>query len=1102
MRSSVVLGVLLASAIMAGTVIYFDALRELALKRTLERHTVDQLNVILQVQRGPANYSEFRVVSDAVNEEIDSRIDWLVEERIRVGKSPTMFLNAAGNRPLTGYENPRTYFTYLPTLLEHAEILPGGRMPSDAALPSSDGTIRLEALVPEEAARTFGVNVGDEYVASPPWTDSTQYATVVITGVFRRADPNHEYWFLERSVLQSATGVSFTTMPFFVTEREYMEVVGPAFRRMDSTYAWLLTTDVGRINARNSVDTVNRLEFMQARLSSTLGSYLQTTELDNALSEYDRRLFFSKLPMYVVLILIAVVILYYVTTLSSLSVEDRRSEVALLRSRGASPTQILLVFVMEGATVAFLCSVVGPFLAAGAISVLGLTPAFSDLSGGFLLDAALSPGAFMMGAIGGILSFVALMVPAVQASRITVTRLRQGSARPTGQPVFQKYYLDVLLLLLGMFLFRQLTQQGSVVAASVFGELAVNQLLLIIPGLILIASAMVLLRLFPIAMNLASKVMSPWLPAGLVMGVWQMARNPTHYARLSLLLILTAGLGIFASSFGTTLERNFRERVLYSTGSDLRIEGNVPVAFRGQRGPKPTIPSSNAALIEAYESVPGVDKATVVLRASGHDLSKVYGMNYTMVSVEGNRFNEVAWFRDDFASGPLDELLPDLAVRTAFQGVALPPSARTLALLVKADRPHPGVRVTVRAKTNAGKYFTFDLGTLRTGNWTTLETTLGVGTPQLAETALPLTIMSIRVHETGGARRLQPGSILIDEIAVRSNTDAPLQTVETFDNTSGWLALKSADDAVADSARGSDITSTGEGTSLLFTWSEGSPLTTRGVFRADERPRLPVLASATFAKGTGHDAGDEFDVSVGGNRVPVRIEGAVELFPTMVVSSERYLVSDFDTLADFVGLGILGAELNPNEIWIASSTTREEREELIDQLESGLGFSTTGIMDRSARLAQTQVDPLVQAGWRSLLFIAFSAVLILSCLGFMVHAYVSFQSRQLQFALLQTLGFSSKQLITMVWLEQALVIGVGMALGTWMGGRLGATIMPFLGHDDWGSRVVPPFAMTVNWGLLLSTYAIMFAVFAVIILGMIWLIHRIQLQRILRLGEM
>ena len=42
-----------------------------------------------------------------------------------------------------------------------------------------------------------------------------------------------------------------------------------------------------------------------------------------------------------------------------------------------------------------------------------------------------------------------------------------------------------------------------------------------------------------------------------------MARNPASHARLSLLLILTAGLGVFAASFASTLERSAAEQVLY-----------------------------------------------------------------------------------------------------------------------------------------------------------------------------------------------------------------------------------------------------------------------------------------------------------------------------------------------------------------------------------------------------------------------------------------------------------------------------------------------------------------------------------------------------------
>ena len=75
-------------------------------------------------------------------------------------------------------------------------------------------------------------------------------------------------------------------------------------------------------------------------------------------------------------------------------------------------------------------------------------------------------------------------------------------------------------------------------------------------------------------------------------------------------------------------------------------------------------------------------------------------------------------------------------------------------------------------------------------------------------------------------------------------------------------------------------------------------------------------------------------------------------------------------------------------------------------------------------------------------------------------------------------------------------------LGTWMGSRLGATIIPFLGHDDFGGKVIPPFVMVIDWPALLITYAIMLVIFAVITLALILLIRRLSISRILRIGEL
>ena len=1091
LMSTVIVGVLLASSIMAGAIIYFDALRELALKNSLAQISVNETNIALKSDRGPTTYAERDKVARETERQVDARVAWMLRDRATGVKTATFFLSEVGWEATVDSDSPRAFFGNLPDLPDHATIEAGGRPASDTPAEVSNGIPTIEALVPADAAADMGARVGDRFSAVPYWSDSAPYIHVTITGVFTPDDPDDEYWHLNDRIFKAATAETFRTLPFYVTEAAYYETLGETFNQMDSVYGWLLMVDAGKLNANNSRFAYANIEAMEDRLSANLFSYRQITELDEALYEYDLRLFFSKLPMFVILVLISVVILYYVITLSSLVVEQQRGEIVLLKSRGASSAQVLSVYALEGLTIAILATVAAPFLAATVISLLGFTPAFSDLSGGDRLNILISPNAYLMSAFGGLLSFAALMIPAFQASGMSVTTFRQQSARPYTQPFYQRYYLDVLLLIIGVILLRQLTEQGSVVAVGIFGELAVDQILLAVPAVILVASALVLLRLFPLFMRISSALLSSFLSAGLVLGIWQMARNPTHYARLSLMLILMAGLGIFAASFGGTLQRNFEERALYDTGADVRVRGMLP----GNEGP-------TSPIRESYEDLPSVENVSLAFRGFGTDLSKLFADSYTMFAVEGDRIKDTGWFRDDFSGVPMEDMLTSLEVENLPRGIPIPEDADYIGVTLKPDRPHPSVTAAARLRDANGRYFTYNLGLLDTSRWRTYEALISRENVALFRSrvrpTLPMEFVSLTVYEGDGRNRLRSGATLVGDIYARM-PDGGAQVIESFDSLDGWSLLRAVPEAQSDALKSAE---TPDGSAAgNFIWAEGRPLISRGIHPGAERQPLPAIATKRFMRVNGHGVGDSIEVSVQGHRIYVNFIGEMDYFPTLETFTESYIVADLDAVVAYTNLEATGGEIRPNEVWLTTNGVAEERAELIAMLEEGEPFASREIFDRERALAESQVDPLVEAGWRALLFVAFAAVLILSGLGFMVHAYVSFKSREIQFALMRTVGFSMRQLTTLVLLEQALVIGAGLALGSWMGGRLGASMMPYLGHDDRGAQILPPFVVDVNWQTLTITYLAMGLLFAVIITGVILLVRRISLQRILRLGE-
>ncbi len=648
-------------------------------------------------------------------------------------------------------------------------------------------------------------------------------------------------------------------------------------------------------------------------------------------------------------------------------------------------------------------------------------------------------------------------------------------------------------------------------ATDLLGETAASQMLLAIPGLTLLASAMVVLRLLPLVIRLLARPLARWLSAGAALGVWQVARQPAHYSRLSLLLILTAGLGLLASSFGATLERSFVERVLMFTGADFRISG-VSGAYRDQ----PSL------LVADYQTMPGVVRATPLLRSSGSDTSKNFGGRITLLAVDADTFTDAAWFRDDFVDAEPSDLLRELRLSKTTRGIELPIDSETISLTVKLDRKHTSMDLFLRLVDRRGfSARKIKLGTLDSTEWVEMRADLSPDESDRSAPSPPLTILTIGIERSDGALSIDGGSALLGEIKVVTESGRT-DVVESFDSLSGWYALRPLPDGVMDVVRISEEPGMGDDDSaIVLRWGSGFPPTGRGMVfnKLPTSQRLPVVATETFARTAGYRIGDEFEISISGTMKPARLTDIVHMFPTVTDPAEKVVVADLfsldrvmdisnlggvsdfptlDRLDGFANIGAMMARFGPNEVWLSTSTTPPQLNNLRERL---AGPASYAAIDRAKMLEESQVDPLVEAGWKALLFVAFSVVLLMSGLGVVVHAYASFRVREGQLALLRTVGLSMRQLVTMVWIEQAIIVVSGLALGTWMGQRLGATIMPFLGHDDFGRRVMPPFVLEVDWPALTLTYAVIVLLFTVVVGALAVLVRKISLSDVLRIGE-
>ena len=152
-------------------------------------------------------------------------------------------------------------------------------------------------------------------------------------------------------------------------------------------------------------------------------------------------------------------------------------------------------------------------------------------------------------------------------------------------------------------------------------------------------------------------------------------------------------------------------------------------------------------------------------------------------------------------------------------------------------------------------------------------------------------------------------------------------------------------------------------------------------------------------------------------------------------------------------------------------------------------------------LEEATVDPLISAGWRALLAIAFAAVLAASAVGFLVYSQVTFASRMTEYAVVRTLGLTTRQVLGLVSLELLMVLVPAVLIGGLLGMRMGATIIPFLVTSGDGVRVVPPVVLDVDWQVIGVIAGIVGTIFIAISVGLISSVRKISPPRVMRMGQ-
>ncbi|HEX5441405.1 MAG TPA: FtsX-like permease family protein, partial [Ktedonobacterales bacterium] len=376
--------------------------------------------------------------------------------------------------------------------------------------------------------------------------------------------------------------------------------------------------------------------------------------LDQIIQNVEQQLSLIALPLYVIAAQIVGLALLFVAAMAGLLIEYQSQEIATLKSRGTSGVQLLGIFGTQSALLGLLAVIAGPFLAVAlALALIHYFLPGATSSGASYITSIASPQLVILPAIiGGVLGVAVVTFSAWQAARLDVLAFRREMARPSRKPFWRRAYLDVGLALLCLVGYLELGQFGGTETRLVLGSQGNSPLLLITPALLLLSGGLLLLRLFPLAAGLGARIASRGRGIISMLAFAQIERTPGRYSRMTLLLVLAVGLGIFALTFDASLKQNVHDRTTYAAGADVRLMLSLQVDRK-----------DTGSYLDHLKTMPGVTNATALYRTNSSMSPNVGNLAVDMLGVDSTTFasvaNPVSW-RSDYASQSLPTLMSQL----------------------------------------------------------------------------------------------------------------------------------------------------------------------------------------------------------------------------------------------------------------------------------------------------------------------------------------------------------------------------------------------------------------------------------------------------------
>lgn len=471
--------------------------------------------------------------------------------------SSQQLITLSGGRADTEFGGINNYFTigYLPGLSEYAEVVK-----------SKADTVTFECSISEKTMDHYGLVAGEKIYLHVPDGSGKKEISFVISQICREKDINDPYW---AKTLSDMGDVIFVSQDVFDEMMQY-------YSEDNISYSDFLMLDYRQINTENASLYDGYMEqFKDA-------DKLYNDNIRDTLDGFFTQQKTIKLMLWALELPCLVLLILFIRMISAQILSLEENDILVLRSRGATKLQVFILYLQQSGIIAFAGCVLGIVLG----YIMCRTAASTD---GFLRFTAKDIGTYkfvwqmlVYAVAAAVIMVLFITVPVWKKSKDAISERSSRERISKKKPLWEKCFIDVILLALSAYLLYNYNKQKSTLAISVLENRSIDPVMILDNSLFIFAAALLCVRLTGLIILLVDRLFKKHFSPAMYASFLQLKRTRYNQGFLAVFLIMTVAGGIFDANMARTMNSNMEKRIVYNVGCDaiynedfrLRIQYN------------------------------------------------------------------------------------------------------------------------------------------------------------------------------------------------------------------------------------------------------------------------------------------------------------------------------------------------------------------------------------------------------------------------------------------------------------------------------------------------------------------------------------------------